>query len=106
VVVNSALEMNTDESNEPKSSEYRVLFTKSRVTVDAGAEDLILELAEDNEVEIDSVCRAGSCQTCKVRLIKGEVDQQVEGDFDDEERAAGFILACSCTPKSDIEIEA
>ena len=97
--------MESKQSDEPDTSEFRVKFRGLGVSATATGETILLELAEEHGVEIDSVCRAGSCQSCKVRLISGAVQQQVEGEFDAEEKAAGYILACSSTPLSDLEIE-
>ena len=66
----------------------------------------ILELAEDNGIEIEYECRQGFCGTCKVKLLSGEVDMDIEDGLEDEDREEGFILTCVAVPKSDIVLEA
>ena len=85
---------------------FQVQFSTSGVTVASAGDEMLLDLADDNGVEIDSACRAGSCLSCKVKLVSGEVDMDVDAELDDEERAEGYILACSSTAKSDVVIEA
>jgi len=90
----------------PVAAGFQVQFSTSGVSVASAGDEMILDLADDNGVEIDSACRAGSCLSCKVKLVSGEVDMDVDAELEDEERAEGYILACSSTAKSDIVIEA
>ena len=66
---------------------------------------MLLDLAENHEVDIDSACRHGSCLTCKVKLTSGTVEMTEDAELEDDERAAGYILACQSTPTSDIVVE-
>jgi len=81
-----------------------VTFSKSGKTVtwDPDAESL-LELAEDNGIEVDSGCRAGSCGSCQTALESGEVDYNQDPDADVE---AGHCLLCISKPKSDLTLTA
>lgn len=63
----------------------------------------ILDLAESISVEIASGCRAGSCGTCAIRLLKGKVR------YPDQPSAPiepGFCLACIAHPEGPVEVEA
>ncbi len=53
-------------------------------------------------------CRAGSCTTCKARLVSGRVDYGKinEHHLDAAARARGEVLLCQATPLSDLEIAA
>ncbi len=64
--------------------------------------DSILELAEANEIPIDSGCRAGSCGTCATKLLKGQVvyPRGMEPDCE-----PGHCLACISKPTTDVELE-
>jgi len=81
-----------------------VTFSKSGKTVtwDPDAESL-LELAEDNDIDVDSGCRAGSCGSCQTALESGEVDYNQGPDADIE---AGHCLLCISKPKSDLTLTA
>jgi len=65
----------------------------------------LLELAEENGVEIETDCEAGVCGTCKVRLISGKVDMEVEDGLEEEDIAANMILPCVAVPLTDIVLE-
>ena len=86
---------------------YKVTFQKSGKVLEwNGRFESILELAEDNGIEIEYECRQGFCGTCKVKLLSGEVDMDIEDGLEDEDREEGFILTCVAVPKSDIVLEA
>ncbi len=73
------------------------------VTVQSGQS--ILEAAEAAGEDLPSICRAGACGTCRMRVIEGEVD----GDFDlidEKERAEGYILSCVARPVENCGVDA
>jgi ferredoxin-NADP reductase len=65
----------------------------------------ILEAAETAGVEIASLCRAGVCGTCRLQVTAGEAHCE-STVLDDEDRAAGFVLACVTTLQSDCTVNA
>ena len=65
----------------------------------------LLELVEENGIEIETDCEAGVCGTCKVRLISGKVEMEVEDGLEDEDIAANMILPCVAVPMTDIVLE-
>ncbi len=70
------------------------------VVFDGGKEfpfkgDCILELAEEEGIEIPSSCWAGSCGTCQVKLIEGNVEYEEEPSCETE---PGYILTCCAKP--------
>ena len=66
----------------------------------------ILEAALEAGIAWPFGCAHGNCGTCKARLIRGEVDMSETSSFAlfDDERAAGYFLACSARPIGDIEV--
>lgn len=82
-------------------------FRKSGKTVqwDDAAEN-ILELAEDNDIAIDSECMAGVCGTCKTRLLAGKVDMETDDGLEEEDRQNNMILPCVATPVTDVVLDA
>lgn len=66
----------------------------------------VLEAAEHVGVSIDNSCRAGTCGTCKVKLLKGSVTMAVEDALTPEEKARGIILACQAKSTRNLEVEA
>lgn len=65
--------------------------------------DSILELAEENDIMIDSGCRAGSCGTCATELVKGKVTYP---DADNVDCEPGKCLVCIAKPDGPIELDA
>lgn len=83
---------------------HRLTFARCGRSVEIGAGQSLLEAAEAVGVEIPSLCRAGSCGTCRTRLLKGTVD----GDtslLDQEDRAAGYILPCVASAEGDCVLD-
>ncbi len=85
---------------------FNVNFKKAGVVVQTNGQSPLLDLAEVNGVDIDYACRAGSCLTCKVMCSSGEVHMSEDAELPDDERTAGYILACCSSPRSDLVIEA
>jgi len=84
---------------------FAVTFSTSGRTVRTDGEASLLDLAEANGIEIDYACRAGSCGSCRVRVLNGEVEED-DNDLDDDERAEGWRYACVSRPCADVEVEA
>ncbi len=94
------------QSSKPLEVEQRVTVTFSKsgksIAWNPDAESL-LELAEDNNIEVDSGCRAGSCGSCQTALQSGDVEYSQDPDADVE---AGHCLLCISKPKSDLTLNA
>ncbi len=63
----------------------------------------LLEFAESHGIAVDSGCRAGSCGSCQTTILAGEVAYRQAPDYDPE---PGTCLLCSCTPKTNVTLEA
>lgn len=63
-----------------------------RFSVSAG--QTILEAAEAAGVSLDYSCRAGSCGSCKLRKVSGEVEMDEHSCLSDGEIGAGYVLTC------------
>lgn len=50
-------------------------------------------------------CAMGGCGACKVKLREGEVVMDEPSCLTDDERAAGYVLACVARPCTPVEIE-
>ena len=85
---------------------YAITFAQSSVEVEGDTEMPLLDLAEENDVDLDYGCRSGSCGDCKVLLVKGTVDQMTDEGLEQDEIKAGYILTCVATPTSDCTLEA
>lgn len=63
----------------------------------------LLAFAEAHGISVDSGCRVGSCGSCQTTILAGEVAYSQSPDYDPE---PGTCLLCSCTPKTDVTLEA
>ena len=81
-----------------------VNFSASGEKVSWNAEcDSLLELAESNEIVIDSGCRAGSCGSCETDLISGKV-RYFEGA--QPTCSPDKCLVCIAQPQGSVELGA
>jgi ferredoxin-nitrite reductase len=84
-----------------------VSFTQSGKEITCMGAEFILDAAEKAGIEMESSCRAGTCGTCKHKVVSGEVQYEGEPDgLDEREREAGWILTCISRPVGKVEIEA
>jgi ferredoxin-NADP reductase/Fe-S-cluster-containing hydrogenase component 2/putative sterol carrier protein len=66
----------------------------------------ILDAADEAGVFIDNACRSGTCGSCRVKLVSGNVKMAVEEALTEEDKAQNYILACQAEIGSDITVEA
>lgn len=68
----------------------------------------ILEACLRQGVNLPHACTHGTCGTCKVEVLDGDVDHGEASAFAllDSERAEGKTLICTARPHSDVTIEA
>jgi ring-1,2-phenylacetyl-CoA epoxidase subunit PaaE len=69
---------------------------ESIIQVKAG--QTVLQAALDAHLDAPYSCRAGSCSTCRARLIEGKVKMNVNYSLLDSEVEDGFILTCQSHP--------
>ncbi|MGE0712191.1 MAG: 2Fe-2S iron-sulfur cluster-binding protein [Planctomycetota bacterium] len=72
-----------------------VRFKRSGLEVEAPAGATLLEVAEEQGITLSSLCRGGTCGTCKARLISGQPRIDTLYALNAHQRAAGWILTCS-----------
>ena len=81
----------------------------SRVDVECGSNQYILDAGLDAGIEIPFTCRGGICGACVARCAKGTIDQSditdLEFTLSEEEIEQGMVLLCMARPVGDVEIE-
>ena len=82
-----------------------VRFARTGREARVPADLTLLEAAEAEGVDIPSVCRAGSCHTCRTRVLKGDVCCESDS-LSEKERADGFVLPCVSRARGDCVLEA
>jgi CDP-4-dehydro-6-deoxyglucose reductase len=70
--------------------------------------DTILEAALRAGVALDYGCSNGNCGKCKARVLSGQVKKVRHHDYPltEAEKGQGYVLLCSNTAVSDVEIDA
>jgi ferredoxin-nitrite reductase len=96
----------TEEAPTQTAAKAIVGFARSSKTLEATEADVLLDLAEQNGIALDSSCRSGSCGTCKQKLLEGAVAYEGEPlALDASEQAAGYVLTCIAHPKGRVIID-
>ncbi len=68
------------------------------------SDETVLEALERHGVMLPSSCKAGSCQTCLTRALKGTPPAASQFGIKDTLAAQNYFLACICKPEEDMEI--
>ncbi len=90
------------------SNTHTITVEPLGVEVTCREDQTILEACLRQGVNLPHACTHGTCGTCKVEVLEGDVDQGEASAFAllDSEREEGKTLICVCKPQSDVTIEA
>ena len=94
------------ETVEVQTTQATVSFSSSKKSGPIKADDTILDVADAVGVEIENSCRAGTCGSCKVKLLEGAVEMEVEDALEPAEKAEGWVLACQAKTKANVTVDA
>ena len=84
------------------SATISIEFAKSGKTLTCSVDDFILDLAEANGLTLSSSCRSGTCGTCKIKKIEGDVEMDGQQALTPTDLSDGYVLACvgrACSKK-------
>jgi ferredoxin-NADP reductase len=83
----------------------RVRLADRNEALEARPGETLLELLERNGYHPQFSCRVGSCGTCKLRRVSGQVHEVTDIDpsvLSPQERAQGYVLSCVSQPAGDV----
>lgn len=95
----------TKEAAPASSDTATVTFSASNKAAPLPQDQTVLDVADELGVDIENSCRAGSCGSCKVKLLQGSVTMETEDALEPEEKSDGIILACQAVADSDIVVD-
>ena len=82
-----------------------ILFAGSGRRVTARPGQTILQAGLEAGVDLPSSCTMGGCGACKVRKLEGTVVMSEPNCLSDNEREAGYLLACCAYADSNVVVE-
>lgn len=84
----------------------KVKIASHKKEIECSKGDNLLDVIRYNKIFIDAPCNGSMvCGKCKVKLINGNVDSEMNVHISNEERNQGYILSCASKIIEDIEIE-
>lgn len=83
----------------------KVAGRKTIMELDMGGES-ILDAAMEHGADLPFSCKGGVCATCKAKVIKGQVEMDMNHSLTEQEVADGMVLTCQAHPVSEnVEID-
>jgi ferredoxin-NADP reductase len=83
-----------------------VTFSLSDKSAPLPPDKPILDVADEIGVEIDNSCRVGTCGTCRVKLLSGQVTMAVQDGLEPGDKEKNIILACQAKSTGNVVVEA
>jgi len=84
----------------------KVVFQASDTTAPVPDDATILDVADEVGVFIDCACRSGTCASCRVKVLSGNVSMAVQDGLTDQDKAEGYILACQAKIQGEVVVDA
>src|ERR1700687_4120801 len=85
----------------PRGVPPGVVFQGSSYEVDG---ESLLDCLTARGHAVPNSCRAGICQTCLMRAVRGTVPEKAQTGLTTTMMARHLFLACQCFPTEDLEV--
>jgi len=83
-----------------------VTFSLSDKSAPLPPDKPVLDVADEIGVEIDNSCRVGTCGTCRVKLLSGQVTMAVQDGLEPGDKEKNINLACQAKSTGNVAVEA
>jgi 3-ketosteroid 9alpha-monooxygenase subunit B len=83
--------------------DFKLRVQETGATLNASANETLLEALERAGYRPEFSCRAGACGACKLRLLSGQVAPVGEA-LSAAEKRAGYVLSCVARPQGDVTL--
>jgi NADH oxidoreductase Hcr len=84
---------------------FSVKVPKFGVETEIASGATLVDKLEEAGLPIIVACRSGVCGSCKCKVVSGEVTRTSRETLSDQDIEQGYVLACSTTVHSDVEVE-
>jgi ferredoxin-NADP reductase/Fe-S-cluster-containing hydrogenase component 2 len=84
----------------------KVVFQASDTSAPVPVDATILDAADEAGVFIDNACRSGTCGSCRVKLLSGNVSMAIQDALTEQDKAEGYILTCQAKVRGDVKVDA
>ncbi|MFN4282780.1 MAG: 2Fe-2S iron-sulfur cluster-binding protein [Alphaproteobacteria bacterium] len=86
-------------------SAFTVVLAKTGVTLEVPEEKSLLEVFEENNIPVGYSCRAGTCGTCGVRVISGDIEHYDEVMQPWEQAQNKLMMSCVSRCKGELVLD-
>ena len=100
----AAQTVQTGGQGQAASAAARVRVAETGAALQTRSGETLLETLERHGYEADFSCRAGSCGTCRLKVLAGQVRNPDGQALTPAERAAGYVESCVAQPIGDVTI--
>ena len=78
-----------------------VILDDERVEFDLKSNEVVLDKAIDEGMDVPYSCKGGVCSACKAKIIEGKATMRLNHTLTDAEIAEGYIVTCQAEPASE-----
>jgi vanillate O-demethylase ferredoxin subunit len=90
----------TGQTDTQASALVRLHLTQSDQMIEVPTGKSLLDMLESSGIAVRSLCRAGICGNCRIKVLDGEYTLEPDFCLSDQDKGDGYALACCTFPQS------